>query len=225
MRVADYYAERLAGDRLRQCYEVAPPRVRRSLEAEIEFTMSLTSTDASVLELGCGYGRVLARLARRSRDLVGIDTSMSSLRVARELRHQFPHCRVVQMNACLLGFADRSFDAALCIQNGLSAFKVDQQEVVREACRVVRSGGIAVFSSYSERFWSERLEWFRIQAEYGLIGEIDEDATGDGRIVCKDGFVATTVSAPDFVRLAAGVESRAELVDVDDSILFCVIHN
>jgi hypothetical protein len=49
-----------------------------------------------------------------------------------------------------------------------------------------------LFSSYSPRFWDPRLEGCRIQAEHGVVGEIDEDATGNGVIVCKDGFTAAT---------------------------------
>jgi hypothetical protein len=35
-----YYARGLAGERLRRCYELAPDRVRRYLEAEIRFVLS-----------------------------------------------------------------------------------------------------------------------------------------------------------------------------------------
>jgi hypothetical protein len=35
-----------------------------------------------------------------------------------------------------------------------------------------------LFSTYCERFWEERLKWFEIQAQHGLIGEIDYHATG-----------------------------------------------
>lgn len=38
-----------------------------------------------------------------------------------------------------------------------------------------------------------------------LPGEIDYQATGNGVIVCKDGFRATSADATTFERLAAGV--------------------
>jgi hypothetical protein len=89
--------------------------------------------------------------------------------------------------------------------------------------RVTRSGGRVLFSSYSERFWKDRLEWFRIQSQHGLIGEIDDDATGDGVIVCKDGFKASTFSPDDFISLTSNFEIEPIITEVDGSSLVCEI--
>jgi 2-polyprenyl-6-hydroxyphenyl methylase/3-demethylubiquinone-9 3-methyltransferase len=125
------------------------------------------------------------------------------------------------MNALLLGFKDKCFDLVACIQNGISAFKVDQEELLREALRVTRPGGRVLFSSYSEKFWPDRLNWFRIQSDHGLLGEIDDKATGDGIIVCKDGFRATTVGPADFCRLTSGIGIACTIEEVDESSIFC----
>ena len=52
--MSDYYSRQLSGERLRLCYEIAPPRVRRYLEAEIEFLRGLLEPRLRVLEPGCG---------------------------------------------------------------------------------------------------------------------------------------------------------------------------
>jgi len=57
-----YYTERLAAERLRACYDLAPPLTKAYLEAEIEFVLARTTPSMLALELGCGYGRVLERL-------------------------------------------------------------------------------------------------------------------------------------------------------------------
>ncbi len=54
----DYYAQKLSAERLRSCYEVAPPDAQRYLKAELDFVRERTTSDSLVLELGCGYGRV-----------------------------------------------------------------------------------------------------------------------------------------------------------------------
>jgi len=223
MTLQGYYSEKLSAERLRLCYELAPPRVKRYLEAEIEFVLDRIGTSALALELGCGYGRVLERLIAAARRAVGIDTSRDSLRLARAMLGDTSSCQLVEMDAVELGFGDGRFDAVVCIQNGLSAFRVDPRKLIQEAVRVVRPGGVALFSSYAERFWPERLEWFRLQAAHGLIGEIDDDATGDGAIVCKDGFKASTVSAGDFFALTSGLDVVVTMAEVDGSSLFCEI--
>ncbi|MCX8117488.1 MAG: methyltransferase domain-containing protein [Desulfobacterota bacterium] len=215
-----YYTTQLSGERLRQCYDIAPPRVKQYLEAEIEHVLSQIDSSHLVLELGCGYGRVLERLAQKARKVVGIDTSWASLRLARERLAQLSHCFLLQMDAACLGFADRSFDRVVCIQNGISAFKVDPKELLRESLRITRVGGRVLFSSYSEKFWKDRLEWFVRQAEAGLIGEIDWGLTRDGVIVCRDGFRATTYGPADFLALLPGPQREITLQEVDESSLF-----
>lgn len=88
-----------------------------------------------------------------------------------------------------------------CIQNGISAFGVNKKRLIAESIRVTKVNGIVLFSSYSPKIWEARLEWFRKQSQFGLIGEIDEEKTCDGTIVCKDGFKATTISNEQFAEL------------------------
>jgi 2-polyprenyl-6-hydroxyphenyl methylase/3-demethylubiquinone-9 3-methyltransferase len=215
-----YYSEKLAGERLRACYKLAPPPARAYLEAEIEFVAERTSRSTRLLELGCGYGRVLQRLIPRVRTAVGIDTSVESLRMAVTFLAGGLAPRLLAMDASRMGFRDRSFDLTICVQNGISAFAADQQVLLAEAVRVTRSGGIVLFSSYAERFWPDRLAWFEVQAAHGLIGKIDYRATGNGVIVCKDGFRATTVDAEGFTGLAKSLGVVPRITEVAASSLF-----
>jgi len=215
-----YYSRKLSGERLRLCYEIAPPRVKQYLEAEIEFVLDKIKSSDLVLELGCGYGRVLGRLLAKAKAVVGIDTSFTSLSLARDVLGQRSFCHLYVMDAAEMGFCDRRFDAVVCIQNGISAFGVDQRKLIEEALRVTCTGGVVLFSSYSERFWEDRLDWFRIQSQKKLIGEIDDEATGKGVIVCKDGFKAGTVSPDDFIMLTSGLDIDPIITEVDDSSIF-----
>lgn len=219
----DYYSKKLSAERLRRVYELAPPRVRQYLEAEIQFVLDHIRPQARVLELGCGYGRVLQMLGTKTDRVIGIDTSYDSLIMARTRASNSFSPLLMVMEAAKLGFRDKCFDLVACIQNGICVFKVDQEELIRETLRVIRPGGRALFSSYSERFWHERLNWFQIQAENGLLGEIDEKATKNGVIVCKDGFRATTISPDDFRFLASKLGVTYTITEVDDSSIFCDI--
>jgi SAM-dependent methyltransferase len=219
--MGSYYSQKLSGERLRLCYEIAPPRVKQYLETEIAYVLDKIGSSGLVLELGCGYGRVLERLTANAETVVGIDTSYESLRLARDLFCQSSPCHLFVMDAVEMGFCDRCFDAVICIQNGISAFRVDQRKLIEEAMRITRSGGMVLFSSYSERFWEDRLEWFRIQSEKTLIGEIDDAATGNGVIVCKDGFKAGTVRPDDFIRLTSDLAVDPIITEVDNSSIFC----
>jgi SAM-dependent methyltransferase len=206
----NYYDSNLSAERLRLVYELAPVRVKQYLEAEISYVLDRISLSDVVLELGCGYGRVLERLATKAKRVFGIDTSAAGVHVA-------------QMNAAALGFRDSSFDRVVCIQNGISAFYVDPKTLISESLRVTKRGGLALFSSYSMKFWKDRLEWFRIQSEHGLVGQIDWDATREGEIVCKDGFRGTTYTAERFAKIVSELGRCCTITEVDESSLFCEI--
>ncbi|MEW5702384.1 MAG: class I SAM-dependent methyltransferase [Candidatus Zixiibacteriota bacterium] len=221
--MSDYYTDHLSAERLRRVYEIAPPRVRQYLEAEIDHVAGNIRPGDVVLELGCGYGRVVPRLAARAKAVIGIDTSLASLRMGQDLLRGIGNCHLACMNALHLGFADRTFDLVVCIQNGISAFHVDQRAVICEAVRVTRPAGLALFSSYSEKFWNDRLDWFERQSAAGLLGEIDHDKTRDGVIVCKDGFTATTVTPEYFRSLVDDLGAEVRIDEVDESSVFCAI--
>ena len=99
----------------------------------------------------------------------------------------------------------------------------DKKAILREALRVTRTGGIVIFSSYSDQFWPYRLSWFKIQAAEGLIGAIDYDATGDGTIVCIDGLHLGQVMPNEFKQLCSSLGMEPEISEVDDSSVFCEI--
>jgi 2-polyprenyl-6-hydroxyphenyl methylase/3-demethylubiquinone-9 3-methyltransferase len=216
----NYYAKKLSARRLDRVYEIAAPRVRQYLRAEIDHVRTVIQPGDRVLELGCGSGRVLAALTLPAGGAWGVDNTLESVRLARE-RHPEYHWAV--MDAAGLGLRGGSFDVVIGVQNFISACKVPPGILLQECLRVARPGGRILLSSYAEDFWPHRLAWFRAQAEEGLLGSIDEDATGDGVIVGKDGFRATTFSPEDFSGLAARLGVAAEIFEIDGSSVFCQI--
>jgi len=113
-----YYTERLSGERLRACYDLAPARAKAYLEAEVDFVLQKTSSSMAVVELGCGYGRVLRRLLPRVRTLVGIDTSFRSLRMAADFLERKNSLHLVAMDATRMAFRDHAFDLTIASRTG-----------------------------------------------------------------------------------------------------------
>ena len=219
--MTDYYSQSLYGRKLKRVYDIAPLRVREYLEAEIQYTIEEIDGMDLVIELGCGYGRIMKSVSPHVEHMVGIDMSGKTLAFATEYLSGLSNCYLFQMNAVQLGFQSQVFDAVLCVQNGLSAFRVDSRALIEEALRITRPGGLLLFSSYSPKFWNYRLEWFRLQAEEGLIGEIDGDRTKEGVIICKDGLRLTFVGEKQFTKLFTSEKTRVSTVEVDESSIFC----
>ena len=219
----DYYQERLHGNKLRRCYDIAPPRIQQYLSAEISYTIRVLKHHGTGLELGCGYGRALQHFAPVAKMLIGIDTSQTNIELGLRILGVHQNCHLAVMNALDLAFPDSTFDNVICIQNGISAFHADKKSLVHESIRVTKAGGLVLYSSYSEKIWSQRLKWFEAQAEAGLIGPIDYEKTRDGTITCRDGFTATTVGKAEFEELVRGLPDDVHIEEVDDSSIFCLM--
>ena len=218
-----YYAEKLSAERLRRCYDVASPRVLKYLEAEIRHALSRLRGADTVLELGCGYGRVAFRLAEAASRVVGIDTAEESIALARRLAPASRRCEFLVMDAYRTSFDDGAFDAVVCVQNGICAFGGDPVTLLQEALRVSRRGGRLVFSTYADAFWDDRLAWFEAQAAEGVVGPVDRAASRDGFIVCTDGFRSGRITPDGLHDLCRRVGVEGGVTEVDGSSVFLEI--
>ena len=120
----------------------------RNAAAEREFTTDFMADEfsarvprtAAVLDVGCGYGRVLAELrAMGYRRLTGIDVSEPLIRRGRS-EHPDLDLRV-QSRPGRLDFPDGSFDAVLlCAVLTCIPSDADQRRLISEIFRVMRRG-------------------------------------------------------------------------------------
>ncbi len=221
----NYYSKQLSANKLKRCYNIASPRIKQYLEAEIKFVLEQIKPSDKVLELGCGYGRVLKRIAEKAAKVIGIDTSSESIQLAEKYLQDYRNIELFQMNAKSMDFKEQSFDVVIGIQNSISAFKVKPEELTKESLRVTKQNGKVIFSSYSDKIWQERLDWFAEQSEEGLLGEINFMKTGNGVIICKDGFKATTFTKDNFEKLLRKMKLKGIIIEIDNSSIFCVISN
>lgn len=101
-----------------------------------------------VLDIGVGTGRTTHYLAPLAARYTGIDYSPHMIRTMRE---RFPQVRVLQMDMRdLAAFADGSFDFVLGSNNVMDAVShADRLAVLAEMRRVLRAGGVLMFSSHN----------------------------------------------------------------------------
>ncbi|MEM7794663.1 MAG: class I SAM-dependent methyltransferase [Cyanobacteria bacterium P01_C01_bin.118] len=96
---------------------------------------------AKVLDIGCGTGRLLNRLAAKYSELqgIGLDFSAEMLHQARRSNRHRPRLIFVQGNAAPLRFVDNQFDAVF---NTISFLHYpNPEQVLAEVYRVLRPDG------------------------------------------------------------------------------------
>jgi len=103
----------------------------------------------NVLELGCGAGQFGAALARAGARVTGLDVSPRQLEHARASGVEFP---LVLGSADALPLPDASFDLVVA-DHGANRF-VDPYAFVPEVARVLRPGGLFVFSGSTPFDWA-----------------------------------------------------------------------
>jgi SAM-dependent methyltransferase len=135
----------------------------------------------SILEVGCGYGKLLRALrGRLDVPLVGVDFSATQLRQASRFLGHLPDIDLILSRGERLPFADQSFDMVVTSAVILHNPPAIAQEIRSELVRVARR-----FAAHNEetnvsynRFGYDTVQWYRGQgillAESGVI-PIDPD--------------------------------------------------
>lgn len=114
----------------------------------------------SLVEIGCGTGRMLQHLARLTEQVIGVDFSFESLRICRqrmEARGLWQQTLLVHADACHLPLADQAMDSAASCQliEHLPSERLRHQ-FLAEMVRVLKPGGRYAVSGYH---WSWLTRW------------------------------------------------------------------
>src|SRR2546423_857396 len=110
-----------------------------------------------VLDIACGTGPHLARLAERDFEMVGLDLSRSNIEFLRErlaAKGQQAELVVGDMTDFRLA---KPVDAALCMQDSQGHLLTNEQLVahLKTVARAVRPGGLYVFDRYMVSSWTD----------------------------------------------------------------------
>lgn len=106
-----------------------------------------TSKTATILDYGCGYGRVMNELYKKNyHNVIGLDFSTRFVFKGQRL---FPHLNIQLNEKNTISYPDNYFDAVIlfavltCIAEDIS-----QKNLIKEIHRVLKLGGIIYISDY-----------------------------------------------------------------------------
>jgi SAM-dependent methyltransferase len=124
-------------------------RSGQATAADIIAEAAVRPTD-TVFEIGCGTGRVGAKLAPACAHWIGADVSAKMLSHARAALKELPNVSFVELRgADLFGIADSSVDVVYCTGVFMHLDEWDRFRYVQDAYRVLRPGGRVYYDNFS----------------------------------------------------------------------------
>jgi ubiquinone/menaquinone biosynthesis C-methylase UbiE len=141
----------------------------------------LSKRVARILDLGCGTGMFLEELAERNEIVIGVDSSMKMLDIARK---RASGASLVCADADHLPFKDRSFDVVVSVT--LLQNVPEPVVTMKEIARVLKPKGIAIVTSLKRKHSPEKLaDW---ASSAGLKPIIAEEISDDEDVICVASF-------------------------------------
>ena len=126
-------------------------RSGRATADHIAQVLGITPDD-TVLEVGCGAGRVGLHMSRRCRHWIGADVSTRMLGFAREALREVDNVSFLPLNGFnLAGIADGSVQVVYCSAVFMHLDEWDRYRYVQEFFRVLAPGGRVYFDNFDLR--------------------------------------------------------------------------
>lgn len=142
----------------------------------IEF-VEVSATDPvakSVLDLGCGVGRVARLLGGRAGLYCGVDLSHQMVRTAARLHSGEKHTVFVCGDASSLPFRPQQFELITCF--GLYEYIEDLVPYLQEVTRLLCKGGIFIFTCHTH----PGARYFNRRGQYRRVGHTAEHVRNAG---------------------------------------------
>lgn len=115
---------------------------RMRLDGFLNQFIPVNGTGLRLLDVGCGTGDHLQRMADRGFEVAGVDGSADMLANARSLN---PNMDLRQSDVDALPFADGEFDVILCVE--VLRYLPDSKKCIEEMARVLKPGGVCLVTA------------------------------------------------------------------------------
>ncbi|MFH1592507.1 MAG: methyltransferase domain-containing protein [Candidatus Woesearchaeota archaeon] len=172
-----------------------PPRpIQEYLDEEVNFLKKHIQPRKNILEIGCGYGRLLEVLSLKAKKVIGIDYSKQLLNKAKQKLIGKTNAELRLMNAKKLDFEDNSFDYVVCLDNTYGNMPGIEFQVLKEMVRVCKPKGEIIISVFSENAKDVQIE------NYKRIGLTNVRNKGNA-IHTDEGFYSRRFTREDLMKL------------------------
>lgn len=124
-------------------------RTKKQWDLQIIKTLkSKIRKNQQILDVGCGYGRILVPLAKQGYNLQGTDLSPNLIKDAKEYsKKEKVKIKFKVGNMCNLPYKKNSFDVILCMWSAFNELLTikEQTQAIKGILKILKNGGWALF--------------------------------------------------------------------------------
>ena len=143
-----------------QVLQSPTPAYQALFEAEQQYLLDNIQPDSKVLDIGCGEGRNMATILKRTEFVFGIDNDQVAVDDALKNFQGLDNVKVLKAEAVDLPFEDELFDTITFLMI-LPNLENTKQEAFNESARVLKNGGMFILSTFSETAFEERMNIYK----------------------------------------------------------------
>ncbi|MDP1884475.1 MAG: class I SAM-dependent methyltransferase [Candidatus Moranbacteria bacterium] len=129
----------------------APPTIlQKFFTGDIDFIKNKLTRNQNILEVGCGFGRLLYPLSTVSKNVTGIDFSKNQIQKTANNTKQSKNITVRLMRAEKMNFKNNCFDQSICLNNSLGNMPGIEKQVIQEMKRITKAGGKIIVRVFAD---------------------------------------------------------------------------
>lgn len=181
-------------DEVVKYYSKAVDSVGLWFSEDIVFSEVFNNKQLKLLELGCGAGRISLALWKKGySNIIGVDNSPKMVKEAKRLNLEKGFGVIFEEgDAMALKYKDSEFDGIIFGFNGLMQIpkRKNRFKVLLEICRVLKSGGMFVFTTHERNLDETAWYWKEEEANWSSGKQNSKlDEYGDRYYASPEGFV------------------------------------